>query len=554
MIRWLLIIITGYVCFTIGTHLLAFNGDSIGLLLNEGIWPDSKGKSLISGLLLAIPAMFLVKYLLDFKQAIFEPYAFTIPLGIAIQRLGCLAAGCCYGKPTDLPFGISYEVGHWQHYLQWKNGMIADQELVSIAIHPVQIYESILCLLILGLIIFFYRNQWFKNQLVYVSFLLYSIVRFITEFFRAAEAHTIGLKTYFMLNTVQWIMIIAVAFFLYKISRIYKSDQGSVGQKSSKSVSIKEYIWFILLFSLLLITPDFYSRLELFLLGLLFVPLSALIFWQLFKLITVPQFRLATVSICVLAIFIMGQNSPKAKKKSKNKYHEVSIGGNVGSNTMTHYYTTCSGNQVLDFEYKEKYVLGGIGYKYVNEVNTDEKITVGVNGSYGNIKEGIDGIDVVNQQYSYSISPFITYDMKKIGFGLGVMVGDMYLYRDPGYYDTSIPLSILKNYSLLPKFHFRVGNLKKTWGEVNYGFKFPGVSPASEFEILMGVRGENGNLVRIGTSAFHAIVIRPKFYIKGNLGIEPYFGLFGPLINESFTDRNGIEAGVNLHYRIRQVK
>ena len=76
--QWLLIIATGYIFFTIGSHVLAINAENLKLLLNGGGWPVSLGKSLIGGLLLAIPAMLLVRNLLGFKHEIFEPYAFTV--------------------------------------------------------------------------------------------------------------------------------------------------------------------------------------------------------------------------------------------------------------------------------------------------------------------------------------------------------------------------------------------------------------------------------------------------------------------------------------------
>ncbi len=213
IIHWLLIIVTGYISFTIGSHLLAFDADSLKVLIKDGVWPISQGTSLVSGLLLAVPSMLLMKHLLGFQNHVFEPYAFTIPLGIAIQRFGCLAAGCCYGKPTDFAFGISYDFGHRIHFQQWENGAITDIHQSSIALHPVQLYESILCIAALLFIYTIYKKGWMRGRLVYVFLWFYTIIRFITEIFRSAEAHTIGLSSYLGLNTVQWIMIFS--FFIF---------------------------------------------------------------------------------------------------------------------------------------------------------------------------------------------------------------------------------------------------------------------------------------------------------------------------------------------------
>ncbi len=58
--------------------------------------------------------------------------AFAVPLllGHSIGRLGCLAAGCCYGKPTTLPWGIVF-----------KHPASLAPRFESL--HPTQLYESL---------------------------------------------------------------------------------------------------------------------------------------------------------------------------------------------------------------------------------------------------------------------------------------------------------------------------------------------------------------------------------------------------------------------------
>jgi phosphatidylglycerol:prolipoprotein diacylglycerol transferase len=62
-----------------------------------------------------------------------------IALGQAIGRQGCFAAGCCWGKPTDAPWGVRFsELGHQ------VTGVPIDAHL-----HPTQLYESFRRLLLL---------------------------------------------------------------------------------------------------------------------------------------------------------------------------------------------------------------------------------------------------------------------------------------------------------------------------------------------------------------------------------------------------------------------
>lgn len=582
--QWLLIIVTGYICFTIGSHVLAVNAESFKMLFSGEGWPVSEGKSLVSGLLLAIPAMLLVKYLFKFNYAIFEPYAITLPLGIAIQRIGCLAAGCCYGKATELPWGISYNYGHSSHYMQWEQGLISSSELQALPIHPVQIYEGILCLLIVGIILYLYKRKWMKDQLIYTSLFLYFIARFFTEFFRAEAAHTVGLNSYYGLNTVQWIVLILSLIYLYVLIKKKSVSSISPGtEQGRKDISFKEYAWFILLFGMILTTPKFYSSLELLLLGLLFIPLSVLVFWRFFDPIKELKLRLATTSIFVLAFFSMSQNSPVVQDSvTQKKYHKLSFGGLLGYNSMNNSYVTtnstggggCGGpgtgpytytTTSVENQFNDKYYLIGGGYSYVNKYTKNKKLTVGLGVSYARINENITslinitddtGLDTtftiytIDRKNNYAFSPFIKMDFKLIGFGGGVVVGDFNLFSPSQN-------TLLKQVTFLPQFHFRLGNLSTVWGEFNLSHRFPGPYPASEIEFLLGIGSKNGNSVRFGVSSYHYLVIRPEFYIKGKLAIEPFIGIGGQLFNNNdhyyeFTDKKGFEGGINLHYWILQ--
>lgn len=551
IVQWLLIIITGYTSFTIGAHLLAVDVGSVKLAISAGGWPETSGKTFIGGLLIAVPAMLLVKRLLKFENVIFEPYAFTIPLGIAVQRVGCLVAGCCYGKPTSLPWGISYSFGQPAHYAQWEQGHLYLNQWQSLAVHPVQVYESILCLMVLGIMVYFYKKQWLKYQLIFVFLFLYTTIRFITEFFRADAAHTLGQQIYLGLNTVQWIMLMAGTIFLVvTLNKSRLTGTNRPIRDFSKGISLAHVIWYIGIFLLVTFSQQSFASYEQLLLGILLIPLSALVFWRLLSIITVPKFRMATVAMLVVTMFLVSQTSLENEKDAiSGKFHEFSLGGYFGSNELTTFGRSCDGTKTPYNTYNEKYYLAGLGYKFVNQFADDEKLTLGVFAGYGNLEEEFVGTDISWQQDIYSFSPFVQYDMTKLGFGFGLNIGDNSVIRGEDY---NAPLTLYKRFRLLPMAHLRVGNLNKTWGEFNYAYRFPGFSPANEYEFLIGFRGPQGNSVRIGTAAFSGLVIRPKFYVKNSFGIEPYFGIGGPMFSNSYMNRKGVQAGLNLHFRVPQ--
>lgn len=97
-------------------------------------------------------------------------------LGYAIHRAGgCFMAGCCYGKPTDLPWGVVFRDPRSQ----------VPPELRGIPLHPTQLYEALNGLLIFLLILVF-RNRRQRDGDISAFFLvMYGVNRFIIEFFRA---------------------------------------------------------------------------------------------------------------------------------------------------------------------------------------------------------------------------------------------------------------------------------------------------------------------------------------------------------------------------------
>lgn len=103
-------------------------------------------------------------------------FAPSLAIGHAIGRLGCFSAGCCYGKPAPgLPWAVTF----------------SDPESlaqIGIPLHPTQLYESAGEFINFLILITLRKHQSFKGQLFWTYLLLYSVLRFIVEFFRGDEA------------------------------------------------------------------------------------------------------------------------------------------------------------------------------------------------------------------------------------------------------------------------------------------------------------------------------------------------------------------------------
>jgi phosphatidylglycerol---prolipoprotein diacylglyceryl transferase len=98
-----------------------------------------------------------------------------IALGHGIGRLGCFAAGCCYGRETHVPWAVTF-----------KNPL-ANQLVgtpLNIALHPTQLYEFTTEVALFFLLLWVWRHKRFSGQVFGTYAFLYGIARFVLEFYR----------------------------------------------------------------------------------------------------------------------------------------------------------------------------------------------------------------------------------------------------------------------------------------------------------------------------------------------------------------------------------
>ena len=117
-----------------------------------------------------------------------DMFAPGIALGHVIGRLGCLMAGCCFGKPSSAPWAITFT----DPFAATNVGTP-----LNVPLHPTQIYEAGAELLILVLLLATERKgRPFPGRTFWGYMLLYAVSRFVIEFYRADQRGFImGLST-----------------------------------------------------------------------------------------------------------------------------------------------------------------------------------------------------------------------------------------------------------------------------------------------------------------------------------------------------------------------
>jgi phosphatidylglycerol---prolipoprotein diacylglyceryl transferase len=139
-----------------------------------------------------------------------DVFAPGIAVGHVVGRFGCLFAGCCYGKPTTLPWGITFT----DPFAAANVGTP-----LGVPLHPTQIYEAGAEAIILGILLATERKgRPYPGRTFWLYMLLYAISRFIIEFFRGDERGAVG-----MFSTSQFISILlaplAVVMLVYLARR-----------------------------------------------------------------------------------------------------------------------------------------------------------------------------------------------------------------------------------------------------------------------------------------------------------------------------------------------
>ena len=127
-----------------------------------------------------------------------DVFAPGIALGHIVGRLGCLLAGCCFGRPTSVPWAITFRD---------PAAMANVGTPLGVPLHPTQVYEAGAEAVILAfLLIFERRGRPFPGRTFWTYMLLYGVSRFAIEFYRGDSRGMV----FDVLSTSQFVSVILV--------------------------------------------------------------------------------------------------------------------------------------------------------------------------------------------------------------------------------------------------------------------------------------------------------------------------------------------------------
>ncbi|QPJ65632.1 MAG: prolipoprotein diacylglyceryl transferase [Candidatus Nitrohelix vancouverensis] len=128
----------------------------------------------------------------------------AIAIGQGIGRWGCFFAGCCYGRPSDVPWAITFS----------NAKSLAP---LNIALHPTQIYLSLNAIAIFLILVWLQKRKHFDGQILWTYGILYAVGRFVIEYFRNDDRGYVidgVLSTSQFVGIIVFILSIAMWFLL----------------------------------------------------------------------------------------------------------------------------------------------------------------------------------------------------------------------------------------------------------------------------------------------------------------------------------------------------
>ena len=135
----------------------------------------------------------------------------AVALGQAIGRLGCFAAGCCYGSPSTAPWSVIF-------HSEDAHALVGVP--LGIPLHPSQLYESAGTFALLFWLLRVLKKRKFQGQVFALYLILYAVLRFVLEFYRGDVAR--GSVFAGALSTSQFIAILVVFLTLAALPVIAK--------------------------------------------------------------------------------------------------------------------------------------------------------------------------------------------------------------------------------------------------------------------------------------------------------------------------------------------
>jgi len=154
-----------------------------------------------------------------------------VALGLGFGRMGCLLAGCCFGKPWPSSWALVFPPGSPASEWQAKAGLLEHASQPSLPVHATQIYESAVSFGIAAFLMLYLHERKRYDGHVFIAFVgLYAAARAVLEIWRSDDRGGLG-----FLSTSQWIgvVLMVAALLVHRVLVRRASIQPRTGDATS---------------------------------------------------------------------------------------------------------------------------------------------------------------------------------------------------------------------------------------------------------------------------------------------------------------------------------
>lgn len=148
-----------------------------------------------------------------------DVFALPTLAALVVHRIGCFLAGCCWGDVAshEMASGVQFPPGSLAYEQHLTMGLIEPGAVASLPVHPVQLYEAGLLLVLLLLLT---RIPWRRSSagvITVITVCSYALLRFLIEYLRADSHVVLGNLT---ITQLQCILLMFSAVLLPRIRKV----------------------------------------------------------------------------------------------------------------------------------------------------------------------------------------------------------------------------------------------------------------------------------------------------------------------------------------------
>jgi phosphatidylglycerol:prolipoprotein diacylglycerol transferase len=144
----------------------------------------------------------------------------AIALGIFLTRIGCFLNGCCFGKVSKVPWAVRFPQGSQPYMFQLYSGKIDASSVLSLPVHPVQLYYSLAGLGLFIMLVFFRKHRKTDGTMFLIFAFFYVTCHFFFDFFRETlKARSGQILTATQLICLAFLMVIILLMALRFIGK-----------------------------------------------------------------------------------------------------------------------------------------------------------------------------------------------------------------------------------------------------------------------------------------------------------------------------------------------